>query len=310
VIVPYDKYYERIRSNKIFLASLILGVIGAGIITLFIEYLPEEVKKSIFMPILLIIIFFVVFFTAWQFSQKVENIIVRYIISIDPATFDSLKTTIFQTIPIDAEYKNDIEAIVQNIERVFNDPRVCESANIKLIQQYSQQLLSITPRIHDHAVIAILSEIHEMINNLDILQDSLSESLQSKSNLIKRNNIIEKIDNGIVLKKKFLRFLKKEVLTITFESYKEKSLLYPVHCHTEISTFLSTKEYTLLIDDLDNLFRSIISEKKFLELGVQFNLIEDLRYKNRFEQDVYNPLIKELNKSVDKILSEISHNPE
>lgn len=255
--------------------------------------------------------FFIVFFITWQFSQKAENIIVRYIISIDPGTFDSFKSTILQAIPQDAEYKNEIEAIMQNIGKIFNDPRVCESANIALIQQYSQQLLSIKPRIHDHAVIEILSEIHEMINNLDILQNSLSESIKNKSNLIKRDNIVENIENGIVLKKVFLRFLKREVLTITFESYKDKSLLYPVHCHTEISPFLSPKEYTIIIDDLNNLFRSIVSEKKFLELGVQFNLIEDLRYKNRFEQDIYNPLVKEFNKSVDKILSEISHdNPE
>jgi hypothetical protein len=302
MIIPYDKYYERIRNNRNFLATLILGIIGAGIITLFIEYLPDEIKKSIFMPISLFIIFIIVLFYASRFSQKMEKVIVRYMISIDPGSFDSFRSTTLQAIPDKADYKIELDQILQNMNKIFEIPTLCENAGFGHLQPYSQQLISLRSRIHDHLIVEMLSKIHDAVNNLNTLQTTLIDSLQKNSEIVKKNGyIVEKIQSGIVLKKVTYQIFKKEILRISFENYIDRSLLYPVHCHTEMSPFLSIKEYTLLIDEMNRLFVAISTEKTFLELGIKFNLMEDIRYKNRFEQDFYIPLLREINKSLDKI---------
>jgi hypothetical protein len=305
MIPLYNKYYERIRSNRNFIATLIFGIIGAGMITLFIEYVLEIIRPSSWwgwMPLFFLISFSILISLAWMFSQRIEKIVTTCYISIDPKTFDSLILTTLQEIPESLELKTELETILKEISRKLNDPIMGEDSDITLIRQYSKKLLDITNHIEDHSTKKIVSTIHDDLNNLDKLCENLIEYFKKNSNIFSPDYKIDIINNGIALKEGILG---NEVLKIYFIPNLDKSILYPVYSQIERSPSLSPEKFLLIRDKLNYLITKVSLEKDFLKYGIKFKPIEEIKYWNRLEEGFSRPLIREVTNNRD-LLEEIN----
>lgn len=293
MITPLDEYYNRNRNKQNFLASIFLGIIGAGVIALLIEFYIESLKGSTYwgyVPWILIFIFIILFYLAWSFSQQTEKMVFTYYISIDPETFESLIMTGLNEIPDHSQFKQDLQITLNDICRILIDPDINVDSSIHNLRLYIRKLREINKRIDEPSVQKIASSILNNLTALDTLCEAIILSLKGKTKDFPKKYTIKKIDSGIILKRFFLN----NILAISFESNIEKSLIYPVCCITERSPFLKPREYTELIEIMHEIFNDICSENEFLKLGIKFNDIEEITFWDRIDKTIYQPLDREI----------------
>ena len=284
------EFFERARSRKIAIFSLVFGMVSGGIIGLLTPYFQSLVGTTgwgAYFPGVLFVTSIFLFYLAVTFSTRSENMPVVYDLIIAPENVVAICTSLESDIAKDErEEIRKFSERVGRLRRFFEDREALRVTGIDTLKTESRKVYDGFDFPLNAVQTDSLAEIGEYIDCLEQMQSKVVTRLHETCSICSNNAYkATKHEKGFSLKRKKLSFFRNPLLDISVETNAKHSILYPAFC---IVTYFSQnfQDHLSAMQTSSDVLNRLRRDKQLMQLGVRIIPSDELEFWERMHHEL------------------------